>query len=69
VDDADRGGEAQLAGAVVDGARVLGVLDAAAEDGVDVDVEPCVGLEMLKLICRKSSPAAFNCAIRFGTRK
>src|SRR6185369_11381176 len=50
VDDADRGGEAELAGAVVDGARVLGVPDAAAEDGVDVDVEPRVGLEVLKLL-------------------
>src|SRR5205085_4497761 len=37
--DADRGGEAQLDGAARDDERVFGVLDAAADDRVDVDVE------------------------------
>src|SRR4029077_628352 len=40
--------------AVVDGACVLGVLDAAAENGVDVDVEGRVGLQVLKLLVEQT---------------
>ena len=50
VDDADRGGEAELRGAVVDRARVFRVLDAAADHRVDVDVEVGVFGQPLQLL-------------------
>src|SRR5579862_299996 len=49
VDDADRGGESEFAGARVYDARIIGILDPAAEHRVDVDVERGVGLQILKL--------------------
>ncbi len=49
VNDADRGREAEIARAGVDGARVLGVLDPSAHDGVDVHVEGRVPPEILQL--------------------
>ena len=39
VNDADGGGKTELNGAAADDERFLGVADAAADDGVDVDVE------------------------------
>ena len=39
VDDADGGGEAEFDGAMGDGERVLGMVDAAAEHGIDIDVK------------------------------
>ena len=39
MDDADGGAEAEGEGAFGDGERVFGIGDAAADDGVDVDVE------------------------------
>ena len=50
VDDADRRREAQLARATVDRPRVLGILDAAAEHRVDVDVERGVFRHPLQLL-------------------
>ena len=50
VDDANRGREAELPRARVDRPRVFGVLDAAAEHRVDVDVEGGVVLQVLQLL-------------------
>lgn len=50
VNDADGGGEAEGEGALSDDEGVVGILDAAADDGVDVDVEVGVFGEQLKLL-------------------
>src|SRR5262249_23496300 len=50
VDDSDGGREAELEGALADDERVLRVLDAAADHGVDVDVELRVFGEQLELL-------------------
>jgi hypothetical protein len=49
VNDADGGGKTQLNGAAADDERLLGIADAAADDGVDVDVELGVVGEHLQL--------------------
>ena len=53
MDDPDGGREPELARAIVDRPRVFGVLDAAAEHRIDVDVEPCVLLQMLQLLVQQ----------------
>ena len=50
VDDADGRGEPELERALADDQRVVGLLDAAADHGVDVDVEVGVLGEQLQLL-------------------
>ena len=50
MDDADGGFEAELQGALADDEGVVGVLEAAADDGVDVDVELGVLCEHLEFL-------------------
>ena len=50
MDDADGRGEPEAEGAAADDQRVVGVLDAAADDGVDVHVEVGVLGEELELL-------------------